>query len=69
MKVWIDHQDGGRDSIEVEVDAVPRIGEMVGAWHPPGMEDTDVFILDFVVDVRHYVVTPTEIRVLVSARR
>lgn len=69
MKVWIDFQDTDDASIEVEVQTCPQIGQKVGARHPEGMEGTDTFVLEFVVDVRHYVVPTHEIRVLVSERR
>lgn len=68
MKVWIDYQDDDTDSVEVEVECVPRIGEKVGVRQPEGMEGSDVFALDYVVDVRHYVVGGPEIRVMTSSR-
>jgi hypothetical protein len=69
MKIWIDYQDDDIPSVEAEVDAVPRIGEKVGVRQPDGMEGSQHFALDFVVDVRHYLAPPHEIRVLTSSRR
>jgi hypothetical protein len=69
MKIWIDYQDDDVDSVEAEVDAIPRIGEKVGVRQPDGMEGTKHFALDYVVDVRHYIVPKHEIRVMTSRRR
>lgn len=66
ITIWIDYQDENTPSVMVEVDAVPRIGEKVGVRQSKGMEGSNVFKLDYVVDVRHYVTGP-EIRVVTSS--
>lgn len=68
FKVWIDFQDDERDAVSVVVHAVPRIGEKVGVRQTEAMLGTDNFLLDYVVDVRHYMVPVQEIRVLTSER-
>jgi hypothetical protein len=68
MKIWIDFQDrGDTPSIEIDAETIPRIGEKVGVRLIAGM-DRDTFALDYVVDVRHYLVPTHEIRVLTSSR-
>jgi hypothetical protein len=64
--VFIDYQDDDSPSIEVELAVVPRIGEKVGIRPVPG-QSAKTFYLDYVVDVRHYMVPVSEIRVLTSS--
>jgi hypothetical protein len=68
MKIWIDFLDrGDTPSVEIDAETVPRIGEKVGVRLLAGMSG-DTFALDYVVDVRHYLVPTHEIRVLTSSR-
>jgi hypothetical protein len=68
-KVWIDYQDDSEPSTEVEVEVVPRVGELVGLRQPDGMVGTKTFALDYVVAVLHYLVPTQEIRVMTSSQR
>lgn len=71
MKVWFDYQDGDDpkgESICADVSVCPRIGEKVGVRQPePFMVGTDVYVLDTVVDVRHYALQ-NEVRCMTSSR-
>ncbi|MET0601835.1 MAG: hypothetical protein ABW167_07585 [Baekduia sp.] len=68
FKVWIDFQDDDRDAVSVVVHAIPRIGEKVGMRQSEAMLGTQDFLLDYVVDVRHFMVPVQIIRVLTSER-
>lgn len=67
MRVWFDDQDSAdAESVIIDVSVIPRVGERVGYRRDPHMPDS-VFILDKVVEVRHYP-TDNEVHVMTSAR-
>lgn len=51
MEVRLNWPTEDRESVVVPLDAVPRIGEKIGAVHISGAH----YRLDKVVDVRHYI--------------
>lgn len=66
MRIWFDYQDEDDQNVIADVDVCPRIGEKVGVRQPDGMEGTEAFALDYVVDVRHYALH-NEVHVMTSS--
>lgn len=70
MRIWVDYvDDSDTPSIELEVATVPRVGEAVYVRQPGAMKGTGQYAMDYVIEVRHYLLPAHTVRVLTSSSR
>lgn len=66
MRIWFDYQDEADQNVICDVDVCPRIGEKVGVRQDEFCKGASAYLLDYVVDVRHYAIQ-NEVHVMTSS--